>query len=190
MKRWKLFLISVQTVLMAGCASGLKIQTDINPEARFSNYKTFRFQEEESYIGPNFTLTETDREKVKAVIMQQMKNRNYIYSHDADLLIDIQGRIGMVQDRVTTNYPVRDWYGRYYPGWMVTGDEYRMSNETTLIINFLDASRKMLVWQGVATGKINKKKKNEEDPVMYIVNKIFQEYPQKNESPVTEGYTN
>ena len=164
-------------LMLQACGSAIKVQTDLNPEANLKKYRTFRFQEEESYIGPNFTMHEQEREKLKAAIVKELESRDYVYAQTADFTVDLKGRMGLEQDLVPVNYPVTDFYGRRYPGWYVQGDEYRTSNETTLIINLLDSQNKILLWQGVATGKLSKRQKQQENLISELVDDIFTEFP-------------
>uniref|UniRef100_UPI002FDB03F6 DUF4136 domain-containing protein n=1 Tax=Flavobacterium sp. TaxID=239 RepID=UPI002FDB03F6 len=76
------------------------------------------------------------------------------------------------------------WYG---PGWgwgwnpwMWGGNTYVSSyTEGTLFIDFIDARKKELIWQGEGVGILTKNTKDKEERITEFVTKILNQYPPK-----------
>lgn len=174
-------------VLLAGCAYGPRVRTDADPEADFSRFRTWAFltplamEQEKGYSS--YT---TDR--VKASVRAQMQSRGYVYDErDPDLLVNFNG---MVQERTDVySMPSVD-YAYYYsyrargyyavPFWYDRPYATRYT-EGTLNIDLVDAARKRLAWEGVAVGRVARKRTPEERmaEIDQAVAEIFSEFPHR-----------
>ena len=183
-QRFTVVAVVALVLLLAACATGPRITSEVDPQADFASYRTFAFYsplalEKEGYATPT-------SERIKAATRAQMESRGYVYSAEqADLLVNINGN---VQERTdVTTMPSMD-YAHYYsyrargyvsvPVWR---DETHVSQYTegTLNIDVVDRAQNKMVWEGVAVGRVSKNVKPEERAVRIdaAVVDIFAQFP-------------
>ena len=162
-QRFTAVAVVALVILLAACATGPRITSEVDPQADFASYRTFAFYsplalEKEGYATPT-------SERIKAATRAQMESRGYVYSAEqADLLVNINGN---VQERTdVTTMPSMD-YAHYYsyrargyvsvPVWR---DETHVSQYTegTLNIDVIDRAQNRMVWEGIAVGRVSKMK--------------------------------
>ena len=73
-------------------------------------------------------------------------------SNSPDLLIDLFAK-SQEKIEIYDNFNYGMWYPRYYYP-MLPSVSYSKYTEGTLFINFVDAAKKELVWQGIGKGAI------------------------------------
>ena len=170
-------------VLLAGCASGPQISSEVDPEADFGSYRTFGFYaplalEKEGYATPT-----TDR--IKAAARAQLESRGYTYTAEQpDLWVNLNAYMQKRTD--VTSYPTVD-YSYYYsyrarsymavPYWR-DQTHVRDYTEGTLNVDLVDRRKNRLVWEGIAVGRIAKLKPEERAVrIDSTVAEIFTRYP-------------
>ena len=158
-KRLSLGLLGALLLLLAACASGPRISSEIDPQANFSSYRSFGFYtplalEKEGYATPT-----TDR--IKAAARAQLESRGYTYSAtQPDLWVNLNAYMQEKTD--VTSIPTVD-YDYYYsyrarsyvamPYWRDRTDVHQYT-EGTLNVDLVDARQKRLVWEGIAVGTV------------------------------------
>ena len=170
-------------LLLAGCATGPKISSEVDPEADFGRYRTFGFYtplalEKEGYATPT-----TDR--IKAAARAQMESRGYAYSADQpDLWLNLNAYL---QERTdVSTIPTVD-YNYYYsyrarsyfavPYWRDQTD-VRQYTEGTLNVDLVDRASNRLVWEGIAVGRVSQTKPEERGArIDSAVAEIFARFP-------------
>ncbi len=178
----KYFWILIVIWFIVACSPKIVVQTDYIKPVDFSDYRTFRF--EDSKPAANFTFNEANQERVKLAITEEMEKRNFIYSEISDLVIKINGSIAMIRETGTNAIDPMWGWGWYDPFWMNNNRAPRDENQNTMIINVIDELENELIWQGVATGEFQQKKKHVEVIIREIVQQIFTDFPV---SPATEA---
>lgn len=167
-------------VFMASCASQPTVRTDRDPRADLAAYQTFAF----------FEPLTTDRKlystllsvRLRDATRRELQKRGYIYDESRpDLLVNFNVNIKERQElhaRPRFGY-YHYRYGLYDPWPGYAEDFYTVTyKEGTLVIDLVDAARKQLVWQGVATGRITEKMlRNPNEAVDKAVTEIFAQYP-------------
>ncbi len=156
--------------MVSACSPNMIVQTDHIRPSNLDRLKTFRFAEEA--IQNNISFNEANQERIKLYITEELQKRGYIESQLADFEVSILGAVDM--KRVSqTSTPF--YYNPYYPGyWQDRRPEN--TNDVALIVNVLSGGE--LVWQGVATGNLQKKKKQHiEAAIADVVKRIFEEFP-------------
>ena len=174
------------TSLLSACSSGLKVRSDIDPTADFSQYRTYNFFEpmgiEGGYNSPIFG------EHFRKSIGGEMARRKYQTADRPDLLINVTIRS---DDKVrmrsyTSPYMTGGYYGRpggAYGGSAVgvgisTGSRATMTTEASVFIDFVDFEQHRVVWQGVAVINVTDKVSLQlRDAIFTSVNKLLAEYP-------------
>ncbi len=117
-----------------------------------------------------------------------MESRGYGKSDNPDLMINVSGRM-QDKTKVTTTsdlYMAGGYYSYrrgYYGAWggYGYGTSTHVSNYTegTINIDLVDRELKRMVWEGVAVGRVNKKKSNEERRARIYegIKEMFAGYP-------------
>ena len=186
----KYFLTVVAGLLMlallSACSSGLTVRSEIDPNANFSQFKTYNFFEpmgiESGYNSPIFG------EHYRAAIGGEMSRKRYRVSDEPDLLINVTIR---TDDKVrmrsyTSPYMTGGYYNRpggAYGGSAVgvgvsTGSRATVTTEASVFIDFVDFKQHRVVWQGVTIVNVTDKvAKQLRDAIFTSVDKVMAEYP-------------
>lgn len=173
-------------ILLAGCASGPKIETDYDHTIDFSQYKTYNFFDPLGIENRNYSTIYGSI--FREAIGREMSSRGYQTSDDPDLMINVSARF-QDKTKVTTYndpYPYGGYYG-YRGGRYGTWGGYGYGTSThvsqytegTVNIDIVDMEQKRMVWEGVATGRVNEKKSNEKvrQAIHAGVTEMFNGYP-------------
>jgi len=167
--------------VLAGCATGPTIRSQVNPSADPSSYETFAF----------FSPLATDRAGYESVLTARLKDatrrnleaKGYVYAEsDPDLLVNFFANIEDRQEIRTYPaaptmgvgyYGYRTGYyggwGGYYGGYRATEIETVSYKAGTLTIDLVDPVDKVLVWQGQAEGRVSSKARQNPAPAIDAV---------------------
>ena len=182
-RRFGILVLGLCVLAIAGCATGPRISSEVDPEANFASYRTFGFYaplalEKEGYATPT-----TDR--IKAAARSQLESRGYVYSADQpDLWVNLNAY--MQEKTSVTSFPTVD-YNYYYsyrarsyfavPYWRDQTD-VRQYTEGTLNVDLVDRQKNRLVWEGIAVGRIAKLKPEERAArIDATMSEIFARFP-------------
>lgn len=167
--------IILSLALIAGLVScsSVNVKTDYDRELNFSNLKTFDWMAHPQNSSANPLLRNTLLEqRVQSAVTRELAAKGYQKaSGQADFLIAYHAGL---QDKVD----VTSWgyaYGRRGRYWAndVTITQY---TQGTLVLDFVDAKSKELVWRGWATGVVGEPKKAQEK-IDQAVAKIVEKFP-------------
>jgi hypothetical protein len=159
-------LATAAVALLAGCATGPRISSDVDPTADFSRYRTFAFYSPLAIEGQGYTTLVSGRMKTAA--RAQMESRGYAYNEKSpDLWVNLNAFMQEKTDVVSTPEVDYDYYYSYrarryvaVPYWRDRTDVYRYT-EGTLNVDLVDARENRLVWEGVAVGRVARSKPEE-----------------------------
>ena len=173
----------VALFMLAGCASGPAIRSNLDQSADFSRFRTFGF------LDP---LT-TDREGYQTLISQQLiasterelRARGLERTDtNPDLLVnfsaDLDQRLRVTQTPAVAMSSVdRRRRGGFYSTWPTYQQtEIRQYTQGTLGIDIVDASRRQLIWEGFAVGRVTQRTTDNLGPVLdAAVVDIFGNFP-------------
>ena len=175
--------IAAFVLLLAACATGPRITSEVDPQADFGKYRSFAFYAPLALESAGYATPTTDR--IKTATRAQMESRGYVYNAEQpDLLVNINGNL---QERTdVTTMPSMD-YAHYYsyrargyvsvPVWR---DETHVSQYTegTLNIDVIDRAQNKMVWEGIAVGRVGKMKPEERAVrIDAAVADIFAQFP-------------
>lgn len=179
-------LVSSTALLVAGCSS-FNVTSDYNPAIDFSQYGTYAWlprpdATDTSQGVNNDGLLYQRIERATDAGLSAKGLRRVQTDADASLLITEHINVEQKLRVNTTNYGYG--YGRwgYYGGYGGPGytdttvDQYEQG---TLILDFIDARTKELVWRGMAQSRLKDLKTPEEREarVRAAVNAILEKYP-------------
>jgi hypothetical protein len=150
----------VLAAALAGCST-VKVNTEYDPTAPFDRYKTYAWITTEP--GPEEAPPIRNpqvRAQVVGAVDREMKAKGLVLTTPAsnpDFLVSVHG---WAQDKIeVANYGYAYGgayrYGGYGVGYAVPVQEVRAYTQGTLLLDFVDAKSKQLVWRGVATDTIS-----------------------------------
>ena len=172
--------------LLASCASGVSVRSDISPTADFSQYRTYGFFPtlgiEGGYNSPIYG------ELFRNAISRQMQDRGYRLASDPDLLVNVTTRFDQ-KVRVTmytAPYVSGAYYdqlgGAYYGSGLgagvAGGTRATRTEEASVFIDLVDNATDKISWQGVSVITLDDQKaQNLRETIDYSVSKVFALYP-------------
>jgi hypothetical protein len=184
-KRFSLLLIAASALLLAACSSGPKIKADYDPSVDFAQYQTFNFYNPMGIENPNYSsiLGQMFRD----AISREMEKRGYTLSDNPDLMMNVSAILEDKTKVTTYNDPMyggyygyrRGYYDPWYGYGYGTSTHVSQYTEGTVNIDMVDARAKRMVWEGIAVGRVNEDRSNEE--VRQAINsgvvEMFSTYP-------------
>jgi len=186
-KLFRVIATLIMVTLVAACASSTTIHSDYDHSIDFSQYKTYGYYSPMGIENPNYSslLGGMFRDAIDA----QMKPRGYVLSNNPDILINVSARLEDKTRVTTTSDPMMYGGGYYgYRGGMYdpwggygygTSTHVSQYTEGTVNIDMVDVKQKRMIWEGIAIGRVNEKKKNENlrEDIRVGVAEMFENYP-------------
>ena len=187
-------LLLCASAAIVGCASSsgtktpkkVQVRTQTDPAAQFSTYRSYGFV---PVPGTNIEgkLTPLTIYFMKA-IRNEMDSRGYQYTENSpDLWVNFNAArqaTADVQTHVTPAYGYSDYYGYraglYNLPYVGFGEQEETVSHTvgTANIDVVDAHKKVLVWVGLAEGRLTDTMMNSpDDSIAKIVEDMFEKYP-------------
>lgn len=159
----------VGLLVLAGCASGPTIRSNVDDTVDFKSFRTFGF----------FQPLATDREGYQSLISQQLiasADRELVArglqrsDTNPDLLINFSANLDQrLRVTQTPSSSVRS-FNNHRPGMYSTWPSYQTQitqyTKGTLGIDVVDAARRQLVWEGLALGRVTQRTTDNIGPVL------------------------
>ncbi len=172
--------------LIAGCASGPTIRSNVDPGANLSSYKTYMFAEKVGTDRPGYATPISAY--FKEAIRREMDARGYQYVENgpAELLVNFNANAKENVDvRTTPGSTYGYGYGYYgYRGGLYGAAAFPPEVQTvryktgTANVDVVDLSRKQVVWEGIAEARLTDKMMN--DPrtaISSVIAEMFAQFP-------------
>jgi hypothetical protein len=162
--------------LVASCDT-VKVYSDYDKTVDFNQYKTFAYMR--SGID-KVEISDLDKKRILNAIDQQLLAKGFTKSEDPDFLVNIFTKS---REEISVNQSYNGWGYGWGWGWgwnpyMYGGNTYvSSSTEGTLFIDFIDAKKKELIWQGEGSGTLSRDMNEKDVIVNDIVTKILAQYP-------------
>lgn len=185
----KLFPLLIILAFAFSSCNTTKVIVDYDPQADFSQYKTF------SYVPWNKQsdeiLSERDKNRFRAATTFELEKLGFVKGEGkTDLAINLF----LIIDQKTGTSTYNDFYssgptvGYYLGPWgynnpggvSVAGTMHSYDyEEGTLIVDLLDVKKKQLAWQGIAKKTIKSKNKGNGDGsgIKLVMEKLFKDFP-------------
>ena len=178
-------VLALCALALAACATAPRYSSDFDPQADFSQYRTWGFYSPLAVEGKGYQTPASGL--MKAAVRREMEARGYVYSEQSpDLLVNINAYMSERTD-VSSVPEVRFSYYYSYranayfsvPYWTERTD-VRNYTEGTLNIDLVDSDGKRLVWEGVAVGSVSRLKPQDRDArINATVAGIFAQFPHR-----------
>ncbi|QYJ67206.1 DUF4136 domain-containing protein [Flavobacterium litorale] len=171
MKKIKLLSLVFIALLVASC-SPIRVATDYDDEVNFSTYKTYAFFKEGI---DKAKISDLDKKRILRAIDAEMQKKGFIKSENPDILVNMFTNSNQRVD-------VDQWGGAWGWGWnpwMWGGNFTTVSTVTegTLYIDFIDARKKDLIWQGIGTGVLTLDRDEKQERINEFVAEIIAQFP-------------
>jgi hypothetical protein len=135
-------------VAVTSCGPGLRVVTDVNPEADFASYHTYRWTDEPpTAVIDRAVFTDIVVARIRWAIDSVLASKGYVEVADApDVLVTWHGGVD-----ARTRYV--GGYGRH--GWPYGPPGYRAPvrvdtwDQGTVLIEIIDADHGEMVWRGL-----------------------------------------
>ncbi|MCH6559316.1 DUF4136 domain-containing protein [candidate division KSB1 bacterium] len=149
MKAISVLTVSVLLLVGVGC-SPISVSHDYDPQANFSNLKTFAWVA----FPQNVEINQLTVRRIKNAVTNELLAKGLQESSsNADILIAMHGTTKEKLDITDWGYSTGSYYGGgYWGGRNIDVNQY---TEGTLILDFIDSKSKRLVWRGVAKGAVD-----------------------------------
>ncbi|MEE4175398.1 MAG: DUF4136 domain-containing protein [Xanthomonadales bacterium] len=184
-KSLSLFSFAAVAFLLAACSSGPKIKADYDPSVDFSQYQTFNFYKPMGIENPNYSSL--IGQMFRDAITREMEQRGYTLADDPDLMMNVSAILEDKTKVTTYNDPMyggyygyrRGFYDPWYGYGYGTSTHVSQYTEGTVNIDMVDAKAKRMVWEGIAVGRVNEDRSNEEvrQAINSGVTEMFASYP-------------
>jgi hypothetical protein len=186
-KFFKAAVVLMTVLLLTGCATKTNIQSDYDRSVDFSKFKTY------GYFSPmgieNANYSSLLGQMFRDAIDTQMKQRGYVLSDSPDLLLNVSAtledktKVSTYQDPMMHGGGYYGYRGGMYDPWggygYGTTTHVSQYTEGTVNVDMVDIAQKRMVWEGIAIGRVEEKKKNENlrQDIMDGVAEMFVNYP-------------
>lgn len=175
-------ILPILLIFLVSSCSSVKVSADYDKNADFSNFKTYAFYKKGI---DKVEISDLDKRRILRAIEADLKSKGFVKSENPDFLVSIftksREKIDVYNNNYYGWYPYYYGYGYYGPGY---GYGFGYSNvsrstEGTLFIDFIDARKKELAWQGVGTGILSSSNdiEKKEENIKEFVTKIMMQYP-------------
>ena len=162
------FLLALSLV---GCGS-VRVTTDYDTDVDFNQYKTFAFYKKGI---DKASISDLDKKRIMRAIESEMLAKGFKKSTNPDLLVSIFTKSREKVNITDNSFGRPLWYPFYYGANQIRVTE---KTEGTLFIDFIDKSKKELVWQGIGTGAlVNGKVEKKKERIKVFVKEILEKYP-------------
>ncbi|MCF8274602.1 MAG: DUF4136 domain-containing protein [Flavobacteriaceae bacterium] len=163
-------------MVLTSCSS-VRVATDYDKNANFTNYKTFAFFK----TGiDKAEISDLDKRRILRAIESELLAKGFTKSETPDLLISLFTKSNQRVNVYNNYWGNGAWgWGGFGPGWGWGWNQPNVttSTEGTLYIDLIDANKKELVWQGMGTGYLSRNMDKKEERIKEFVAKIMEKYP-------------
>lgn len=183
----KNFLYAIISIFLFSSCSSMKITSNYDPNADFSNFQTFTFLPWSKQMGE--ILTSYDKSRVRAAATQELEKLGY---KKTDGKADLAVSILIIVDEKTATATYNDYYtsgpavGYYYGPWganyaggvssYTTMHSYDYK-EGTMIVDLLDVKKKKRTWHGIAKKTLNSRKTGDGSVIKKAMANLFKDFP-------------
>ncbi len=165
-------------LVASACASGISVNSDFDPQANFSSYRTFAWMPLPRNTDYRLNNDLVDG-RIRSAIENQLQANGYQLgpAEGADFKVGYHAALEGKMDVRTIN----TYYGYGWEQWSTISsqtyvDEY---TEGTLVVDIVDAKSNELVWRGSGQGEVRERADPDERTrrINDAIAKILAEFP-------------
>ena len=169
-------LFALLLVVICSSCSSVSVYSDYDKNVDFSTFKTYAFYKPGI---DKVEISDLDKKRILRVIDQQMVAKGFTKSETPDMLISIFTKS---KEQVSVNQFNAGWgfgWGWGWNPWMMGGNHTSVTTDTegTLFIDFIDAKKKEMIWQGEGVGLLTRNFDKKDEIITEFVAKILTQYP-------------
>ena len=146
-------------LLVAGCAGGLKVNSDFDPQANFSSYRSYSWLALPRGDDARVNNSLVDG-RIRSAVDGELLTKGYQMTGDGNeqfhvgYHIALEGKMDVDAVNTYYGYGYRRWgaWGAYPAGGTTT--RVREYTEGTLLVDIVDARTNELVWRGSGTAEV------------------------------------
>ncbi len=182
MKTLAAAIVFCVSLFIGGCSGGANVTTDFDPGENFNSLKTYQWMSD----SQNARTPNPQRDVFQNSLVEN-RFKNAVNS-------DLEQK-GLTQTSNKPDFLVQYYFGtrnrvnvteygyNYGPWWAGTQGnvDVRQYTEGTVILDFVDAKTKQLVWRGIASGALpeHPDPAKAQDKINSLVKKMLDDYPPK-----------
>ena len=153
MKKVTLYLLLISFIFTS--CSTVRVLTDYDRKTDFKAYKTFAFYKKGI---DKAAASDLDKRRILRAIEVELLAKGFKKSKNPDVLVSIFVK-SRKQVYVRANLGYGSAYNYWNPRYYHRGNTVDVTQHTegTLFIDFIDATKKELIWQGIGTGALKAK---------------------------------
>ena len=183
MKQLLRFTPILLLLLVVTSCSSVRVAADYDREANFEQYKTFAF------FKPGIDkaeINDIDKRRILRAIEAELMAKGMTKSENPDMLVSIFTKSNQRVDIYNNAWGAGAWgwggFNRWGwgwgPGFGMGGNNISTTTEGMLFIDFIDANKKELVWQGSGTGYlVTRSVDKKEARIKEFVSKTMEQFP-------------
>ena len=173
--------LAIASIATSFACSGIRVQTDYDPSADFSNVRSYAWFDERSGVqGDRQDVTSLLDRRVRSAIDTELQRKGIALVDDSAASVLVSYHLGVETkldvDTINTGYGYGA-YGRY--GGISTTTTVREYQEGTLLIDVIDPSANKLVWRGSGQARIRQSSTPEDRKARIdeAVKEILEKFP-------------
>lgn len=173
MKNFKMLLIMASIIFAFSSCASIDVATDYDREVDFDKFETYAF------FKPGIDqaeISDLDKKRILRAIDYELSQKGMTKSEQPDLLVSIFTKTKEEVNIYQNNFGYGWGWSPYFWGTGGNMQSYT-SIKGTLFIDFIDAERNELIWQGLGTGVLTQKMEKKDEKIKKIVNEILQKFP-------------
>jgi len=176
-------LALIVSSLLIGCATGPAVRTDYDRGVDFSSFETFGFASELGTDRGGYASLLT--EHFKSAVRNEMEARGFRYvDGDPDLIVNFFAHVAerselIARPTMSAGAGYYDYRYGLYTAWPTRYEQEVIHYQVgTATIDVVDASRRQLIWESTAEGRLARKAlNNPQTAVTNTVRELFAPFP-------------
>jgi len=164
----KLAASAFALLTLTAVAYAQKVNTDSDPAARFSDYKTYAWTTGTASPNP------LGEQRIHDAVDRQLGAKGLSVNRERpDLIVATHVMSHEEKEIVADGFA----YGPWWYGGGVTTTRVNTYLQGTLVVDIYDAATKKMIWRGTATDTVSDKAAKNTKKISKALTKMFQRYP-------------
>ncbi|HID40117.1 MAG TPA: DUF4136 domain-containing protein [Calditrichaeota bacterium] len=176
----KMIAFMFVTIFMMSCSS-ISVVTDYDHERDFSHFKSFAIYKGKTIPGDELAQHPLIKDRILKAIKAELESKGFTYVDDESATFVVVAHAGTRKKMQVTNWGSYGWYDPWWGPYGGGGVDVSQYDETTLVIDIVDAKDKKLVWRGKATKVVDESTTKDPVELRKVVAKVLIYFPPQEE---------